>query len=106
MCDQLPVAEASCPGGITEFCERFALKKPYGDACEPFCQSRVGFLVANAFGNQEFQSGSSSTLESIPIAWRFFVMIWFEATQSDQPEITWMLSETGLPFGSSRLLPL
>ena len=22
--------------------------------------------------------------------WRFFVMIWFEATQSDQPEITWM----------------
>ena len=38
--------------------------------------------------------------------WRFFVMIWFDATQSDQPEITWMFSETGLPFGSMSLLPL
>ena len=37
---------------------------------------------------------------------RFFVMIWFDATQSDQPEITWMSSETALPFGSISLLPL
>src|SRR6478735_9197523 len=88
------------------FCDRFALKKPYGDACEPFCQSSVGFFVANAFGNQEPQSGSSATFESIPMPWRFFVMIWFDATQSDQPEITWMFSETGLPFGSMSLLPL
>ncbi|MFZ1878873.1 MAG: hypothetical protein WAU41_01790 [Gaiellaceae bacterium] len=56
--------------------------------------------MAKAFGNQEFQSGSSFTFESMPIPWRFFVMIWFEATQSDQPEITWMSSETALPFGS------
>ena len=33
-------------------------------------------------------------------------MIWLDATQSDQPEITWMSSETGLPFGSISLLPL
>ena len=33
-------------------------------------------------------------------------MIWFDATQSDQPEITWMSSVTGLPFGSISLLPL
>ena len=59
VCDQLPVVEASCPDGMSEFCDRFALKKPYGEACEPFCQSSVGFFVANAFGNQEFQSGSS-----------------------------------------------
>ena len=68
------------------------MKKPYGDPCEPFCQSSVGFFVANAFGNQESQSGSSATFESMPIAWRFLVMIWFDATQSDQPEITWMFS--------------
>ena len=29
-----------------------------------------------------------------------------EATQSDQPEITWMFSVTGLPFGSISWLPL
>src|SRR5882757_227949 len=106
VCDQLPVADASVPDGMSEFCERFALKYPYGDACEPFCQSSVGFFVANAFGNQEPQSGSSFTFESMPMSWRFFVMIWFEATQSDQPEITWMSSETALPFGSMSLLPL
>ena len=82
------------------------MKKPYGEACEPFCQSRVGFFVANAFGNQEFQSGSSFTFESMPMSCRFFVMIWFDATQSDQPEITWMSRLTGLPFGSISLLPL
>src|SRR5580765_2803384 len=59
-----------------------------------------------AFGAQPPQSGSSLTFESIQIAWRFFVMIWFEATQSDQPEITWMSSLTGLPFGSMSVLPL
>src|SRR6478609_8146572 len=106
VCDPLPVVEASWPDGIREFCDRLALKNPYGDACEPFCQSSVGFLVANAFGYHEFQSGSSLTLESMPMPCRFFVMIWFEATQSDQPEITWMSSETALPFGSNSLLPL
>ena len=59
-----------------------------------------------AFGYQESQSGSSATFESIPMSRRFFVMIWFDATQSDQPEITWMSSLTGLPFGSSSELPL
>src|SRR5947209_16118088 len=59
-----------------------------------------------AFGCQEPQSGSSATFELMPMALRFFVMIWFDATQSDQPEITWMSSLTGLPFGSTRLLPL
>ena len=33
-------------------------------------------------------------------------MIWFDATQSDQPEMTWMSSLTWLPFGSMRSLPL
>ena len=33
-------------------------------------------------------------------------MIWFDATQSDQPEMTWMSSLTGLPFGSMSVLPL
>ena len=33
-------------------------------------------------------------------------MIWFEATQSDQPEITWMSSLTALPFGSMQLVAL
>ena len=98
VCDQLPVVEASCPEGIREFCDRLALKYPYGDACEAVCQSNVGFFVANAFGNHEFQSGSSFTFESIPMSRRFFVMIWLEATQSDQPEMTWMSSLTGTPF--------
>ena len=42
----------------------------------------------------------------MPIACRFFVMICSDATQSDQPEITWIWKLTGLPFGSIRLLPL
>ena len=49
-----------------------------------------------AFGYQAPQSGSSATFESIPMSRRFFVMIWFEATQSDQPEITWMSSLTAV----------
>src|SRR4051812_19163329 len=57
VCDQLPVVEASVPDGMSEFCDRFALKYPYGEACEPVCHSSVGFFVANAFGNQEPQSG-------------------------------------------------
>src|SRR4051812_47179391 len=91
---------------MSAFCDRLAKKKPYGEACEPFCQSRVGFFVANAFGNHEFQSGSSFTFESMPIAWRFFVMIWFDATQSDHPEITWMSRLIGSPFGSISDEPL
>ena len=31
---------------------------------------------------------------------RFRVMIWFEATQSDQPAMTWMSSLTASPCGS------
>src|SRR3954454_774276 len=42
----------------------------------------------------------------MPMLCRFFVMIWFDATQSDQPEITWMSRLTALPFGSVSLLPL
>jgi hypothetical protein len=34
---------------------------------------------------------------------KFFVMIWFEATQSDQPEMTWMSSLTASPCGSKSL---
>ena len=37
----------------------FAKKKPYGDPVEAFCQSSVGVFVLDAFGYQEFQSGSS-----------------------------------------------
>ena len=37
---------------------------------------------------------------------RFLVMIWRDATQSDQPEITWTSSLTAFPFGSISLLPL
>src|SRR3954447_26359431 len=103
---QLPVFVASCPVGVNFSCERFERKNPYGEPWEAFCHSRVGNFVEDALGYHEFQSGSSATFESIPIAWRFFVMIWFDATQSDQPEITWMSSETGLPLGSMRLLPL
>ena len=33
-------------------------------------------------------------------------MIWFDATQSDQPEMTWMSRLTGLPFGSMQLAAL
>src|SRR3954452_17253682 len=106
VCSQFPVVEASSPEAMSAFCDRLAKKKPYGEACDPFCQSSVGFFVAKAFGNQEFQSGSSFTFESMPIACRFFVMIWFEATQSDHPEMTWMSSDTALPFGSISLLPL
>src|SRR4051794_39823617 len=84
----------------------FELKNPNGDPCEAFCHRSDGAFVDEAFGYQEFQSGSSATFESMPIAWRFFVMIWFDATQSDQPEITWMSSVTALPFGSMSLLPL
>ena len=62
--------------------------------------------MLDAFGYHEFQSGSSFTFESMPIACRFFVMIWSEATQSDQPEITWMSRLTALPFGSISWLPL
>ena len=74
--------------------------------CPPFCQSSVGFFVVDAFGYHEFQSGSSTSFESIPIAERFLAMIWSDATQSDQPEITWMSRLTGLPFGSISWLPL
>src|SRR5712675_1488376 len=84
----------------------FELKNPYGDALDAFCQRSVGNFVADAFGYQEFQSGSSATFELMPIAWTFFVMIWFVATQSDTPEITWMSRLTALPFGSSNVLPL
>src|SRR5207253_2043045 len=106
MCAQLPVFVASWPEGVYFNCERLLRKKLYGEAIEAVCHSSVGFFVADAFGYHEFQSGSSFTLESMPIAWRFFVMIWFEATQSDQPEITWMSRLTGLPFGSSNVEPL
>src|SRR4051812_31158208 len=85
---------------------RFALKKPNGDAAEATCQSSVGVFVLEAFGYHAFQSGSSFTFESMPIARRFRVMIWFDATQSDQPEMTWMSSDTASPFGSISWLPL
>src|SRR5579872_962739 len=106
MCAQLPVFVASWPEGVYLSCERLDRKYPYGDACDAFCQSRLGNFVADAFGYHEFQSGSSATFESMPIAWRFFVMIWFDATQSDQPEITWMSRLTGLPCGSMSVEPL
>src|SRR5438309_1125913 len=106
MCAQLPVFVASWPEGVNFNWDRLLRKKLYGDACEAVCHNRVGNFVADAFGYQEFQSGSSATFELMPIAWRFLVMIWFEATQSDQPEITWMFRLTGLPFGSMSVLPL
>src|SRR3954453_4466659 len=85
---------------------KFALKNPNGEPAEPTCQSSVGFFVLEAFGYHAFQSGSSLTFESIPIPRRFRVMIWSEATQSDQPEMTWMSSDTASPFGSMSWLPL
>src|SRR5439155_13542137 len=71
--------------------------------CEPPCQSSVGNLPALAFGHQAPQSGSSATFELIPMSRRLRVMIWFDATQSDQPEITWMSSFTASPCGSISL---
>ena len=59
-----------------------------------------------ALGYHELKSGSSLAVASMPMSCRFLVMICSEATQSDQPEITWISNETGLPFGSIRLLPL
>src|SRR3954467_363264 len=106
MCAQLPVFVASCPAGVYLSCERFERKNPYGEPWEAFCHRSVGNFVADALGYHEFQSGSRATFESMPIAWRFFVMIWFDATQSDQPEITWMSRLTALPFGSIRFEPL
>ena len=82
------------------------MKNPNGEPCDAFCQRSVGNFVAEAFGYHEFQSGSSATEELMPTACRFFVMIWFDATQSYQPLMTWMSRLTGLPFGSIRLLPL
>src|SRR3954453_4754444 len=105
-CSQLPVGLASVPGGMNAFLERLAWKKPYAEPREATCQRSVGAFVEKAFGYQSPQDGSSLTFESIPIACRFFVMIWFEATQSDQPEMTWMSSLTRLPFGSMRSPPL
>src|SRR5204862_4126566 len=70
---------------------------------EATCHSSVGNLVAYALGNQAPQSGSSATLELIPMSRRLLVMIWFDATQSDQPEMTWMSSLTASPFGSISL---
>src|SRR6185503_706740 len=78
----------------------------YGDPRDATCQRRVGFFVEKAFGNQSPHEASSFTCESMPMSRRFFVMIWFDATQSDQPEMTWMFSWTGFPFGSSRVSPL
>ncbi len=97
---------ASCPDATNALLEKLALKKPNGEPCPPTCQSRVGFFVLAAFGYHEFQSGSSFSLELIPIACRFLTMIWSEATQSDQPEITWTSRLTGLPCGSISVLPL
>src|SRR5690242_3451047 len=106
MCAQLPVFVASSPDGVNLSCERLLRKKLYGEAIDAVCHSNVGFFVADAFGYHEFQSGSSLTFELMPMSRRFFVMIWFDATQSDQPEITWMSRLTGFPFGSISVLPL
>ena len=75
-------------------------KKPKGEPVAAVCQSRVTIFVLVAFGNQEPQSGSSFTFASMPMSFRFFVMIWSEATQSDQPEMTWTSNLTRSPFGS------
>ena len=81
-------------------------KNPYGEPVAAVCQSSVTNFVLVAFGNHSPQSGSSLTLASMPMSWRFFVMIWSEATQSDQPEMTWTVKLTVLPFGSTSSLPL
>src|SRR3954452_17495767 len=105
-CAQLPVFVASWPDGVYCCCERLERKNPNGEPCEAPCQSSDGNFVLAAFGYHEFQSGSSATFELMPSAERFFVMIPFDATQSDQPEITWMSRLTALPFGSISWLPL
>src|SRR3954471_23326043 len=105
-CAKLPVFTASCPLGRYVFSCMLLKKNPYGDPVAAVCHSRVTNFVLVAFGNHEPQSGSSFTLASIPISCRFFAMIWSDATQSDQPEMTWIWELTGLPFGSIRSLPL
>src|SRR3954452_2962755 len=91
---------------MSAFCDRLAKKKPYGEACDPFCQSSVGFFVAKAFGNPEVQSGSSFPFASMAVPCRVFVFVWFEVTPADRPVMTWMSSDTALPFGPISLLPL
>ena len=57
------------------------MKNPYGEPCDPFCQSSVGAFVAYAIADHVPKSGSSATFESIPMPCRSLVMIWFDATQ-------------------------
>jgi hypothetical protein len=102
----LPVLTASSPEGTYVLLCMLLKKYPYGEPVAAVCQSSVTNFVLVAFGNHEPQSGSSLTLASMPMSWRFLEMIWSEATQSDQPEMTWIWKATGLPFGSSSLSPL
>src|SRR6476646_8516123 len=72
----------------------------------PYVQRSDTTLVLIAFGCHAPQSGSSFTDASMPTSRRLRVMICSEATQSDQPPMTWIWKDTRSPFGSKRLLPL
>src|SRR5829696_919029 len=85
---KLPVLTASSPEGTNVLRCMLLKKNPNGDAVAAVCHISVTCFVLVAFGYQSPQPGSSFTLASIPMSFRFFVMIWSEATQSDQPAIT------------------
>src|SRR5580765_600358 len=105
-CAKFPVLTASSPDGRYVFLCMLLKKKPYGEPVAAVCHRSVTNFVLVAFGNHSPQPGSSLTLASMPMSWRFLVMIWSEATQSDQPEMTWIVNLTLSPLGSTRSLPL
>ena len=105
-CAKFPVLTASSPDGTYVFLCMLLKKNPYGEPVAAVCHRSVTNFVLVAFGNHSPQSGSSLTRASMPMSWRFFVMIWSEATQSDQPEMTWIVKLTLSPLGSTSSLPL
>ena len=66
---------ASSPDGTNVLRCMLLKKKPKGEAVAAVCQSRVTVFVLVAFGYHEPQSGSSFTFASMPMSFRFFVMI-------------------------------
>src|SRR5688572_4021414 len=97
---KLPVFTASCPDGRYVLRCMLLKKNPYGDPVAAVCHISVANFVLVAFGYHEPQSGSSLTPASMPMSCRFLEMICSDATQSDQPEMTWIVKLTAFPLGS------
>ena len=70
-------------------------RRPARAASAPSCSTRPG--------TRSSSRARACVLASMPIACRFLVMICSEATQSDQPEITWIWNETGIALRVDQL---